>query len=86
LKKSFNCPKKRINEKIRHPVKIVGVECGFEGDDDEEEGREHGGRVQQLQLLLALLPEQSVDQSTWDQCYMGIQFLSKHHHSISDES
>jgi hypothetical protein len=44
-----------------HLVKVVRVERGLECDDREDEGREHGGRVQQLQLLLALAAEKSID-------------------------
>ena len=43
-------------------VEVVRVEGSLECDDDEHEGREHGGRVKQLQLLLPLAAEQSVDQ------------------------
>ena len=42
---------------------VVRVESRFEGEDGDEESREHGDGVQQLQLLLALAAEQSVDQS-----------------------
>ncbi len=42
---------------------VVRIERCLEGEDGDEEGREHGGRVQQLQLLLPLAAEQSVDQS-----------------------
>jgi hypothetical protein len=40
----------------------VGVEGRLEGEHGEDEDDEHGGRVHQLQLLLALVPEQPVDQ------------------------
>jgi hypothetical protein len=40
---------------------VVRVECRLEREDREDEGGEHGGRVQDLQLLLLLAPEQSVD-------------------------
>ena len=43
-------------------MEVVRVEGSLECDDDEHEGREHGGRVKQLQLLLPLAAEQSVDQ------------------------
>jgi hypothetical protein len=61
---------KSKNERVRsnevfvikgHLVKVVRVERGLECDDREDEGREHGGRVQQLQLLLALAAEKSID-------------------------
>ena len=43
-------------------VKVMRVEGGLEADDDEDEGREHGGRVKQLQLLLSLTAEQAINQ------------------------
>jgi hypothetical protein len=56
-------------------VKVVRVEGSLEADDDEDEGREHGGRVQKLQLLLPLAPEQPVNERA---CKKNrIQFLRK---------
>ena len=43
-------------------MKVVRVEGGLERDDDKDKGREHGGRVKQLQLLLSLTAEQAINQ------------------------
>ncbi len=48
---------------LAYLVEVVRVERGLEGDNGEDEGREHGGHVQELQLLLTLTAEQTIHQS-----------------------
>ena len=45
-------------------MKVVRVEGCLESNDGQDQGREHGRHVQQLQLLLPLTTEQTVHQST----------------------
>ena len=46
----------------RRRRQVVGVEDGFEADHREEERRPHDDGVRHLQLLLALVPEDAVQQ------------------------
>jgi hypothetical protein len=47
-------------------AEVVAVEDHLEADHGQEEGGDHHGRVDQLQLLLALVAEHAVEEDSWE--------------------
>ena len=48
---------------------VVGIKDGLEANDGEEEGRQHDTHVDQLQLLLPLVSEHSVNQNPCEKTF-----------------